>query len=104
MKIRKIRSKMLFGDFYPRAESPLPEGAKFLAGAAAVHWLPTILFCQAVGEYSPLVLVAASEALGVLWGLLMLKEPPRDSVSCVPVNHVPHVAQARHYRPTTKAA
>lgn len=92
MKIVSIRSRMLFGEFYPRAEKAVPEGVKFVASAALVYCGPVLLFCQAVGQFLPLYVIICNGILGALLGVSMFKRPPADLVSCVSATHTPSVS------------
>lgn len=104
MKIVSIRSRMLFGEFYPRAGEMVSEGVKFVACAALTLCAPTLMFCYVAGQFLPLYLMACNVALGVLWGIAMFKQPSDGCVSCVPVTHTPDVSNDTHKRETKKVA
>jgi hypothetical protein len=88
MKVVPIRSKLLFGNFYPRAHELTSEGMKFLAGVALTFWAPTLLFCYVIGQFLPFYLMSCNQALGVLLGILMYNKPSNGILSCVPVNRM----------------
>lgn len=96
MRVIPIRSRMLFKDFSPRAQETVPEGARFLAGAALTFWAPTLMFCYVIGQALPFYLVVCNEALGVLCGLFLFKRSSSAIPSCVPVTHSPDVASVVH--------
>ena len=103
-KVEYIRSKMLFGDFYPQEDEAVPEGLKFAAAAALTYLAPTLLFCYVIGQYTPLYVVACSDLLGVSLGLWMVSRQTHGPASCVPVNEAPDVPSAARAGATRKAA
>jgi hypothetical protein len=104
MKVVAIRSRMLFGEFYPRAESLVSEGAAFVACAVFALCAPALLFCYVIGQLLPFYLMACNGALGVLWGVYRFKQPSADGfVACVPVNHAPNASSSTYTRETAAA-
>ena len=89
MKVESIRSRMMFKDYDPRAQEKVPEGVKFLAGAALNLWVPTLMYCYVISQILPFYFMVFIEALGVLLGVLMYQKSADEvAPSCVPVNHV----------------
>lgn len=104
MKVVQIRSRMLFGQFYPRAEGMVPEGVKFAAAATLALFAPVLLLCYALGHLLPLYLMTCNVALGILWGLSLLKWPPDGFISCVPVKQIAVVSSGPHTYEMRKVA
>ena len=104
MKIVQIRSRMLFGGFYPRGAEGVPEGLKFAAGVALTQYAPALLFCYVVGHYMPLYLVACVGAVSTLIGLWMSSKPSGLPVSCFPAVNVSGTPGVAHARRTQDAA
>jgi hypothetical protein len=91
MRVIPIRSKMMFRDFNPRTKESVSEGAKFLCGATLTFWGPTLMACLVLGQAMPFYWTLATDALGILWGVLMYNKPSGGWPSCVPVNRAPNV-------------
>ncbi len=91
-KVESINSRKLFGQLYPRAQAKaVPEGAGFFCGAALTLWAPTLLYCYVIGQAAPFYLIASSQVLGALVGLLKFKRSSGGLTRCVPVNRVPDI-------------
>ncbi len=98
MKIVPIRSRMLFGDFYPRPAEGVSEGVKFSTGVALTICAPTLLLCYVVGHYLPLYVMACDGTLGAIFGVWMFGKPRHGFDSCVPADNIsddPGVTHAR---------
>lgn len=85
MKVESIRSRMLFGNFYPQAGGQ-PEGLKFFVSATVALWGPPLFFCYVIGDVSPLYVIFCTQALGLLSGVLMYLRRPGPVAVCVPVD------------------
>ena len=66
----------------------VPEGIKFAAKAGLSLLVPSLLFSVVSGDFWPLCLMAANEALGALLGLLLFKQARGGVLSCVPLRRV----------------
>ncbi len=64
---------------------------KFFAGAALTLLAPTLLYCAASNQLSPLYLMACNDALGALLGFVLFKRSSVGFLSCVPITRVPNV-------------
>ena len=104
MKIVSLRSRMLFGAFYPRAEKAVPEGVRFAVGAALAYCGPVLLFCQVIDQFLPLYIIICNGILGVLLGVSMFNHPPDDFTSRASLIHTPSVSTGPRSRATKKAA
>lgn len=104
MKVVSIRSRMLFGEFYPRAEGKVPEGAKFVVGAGLTVCGPVLLFCYVVGQLLPFYLMMCNMVLGILWGISMFEQPQDAAASCVPMSTTPEAPSNSHTRPVREVA
>ena len=91
MKVESIDSRMPFKFSRPRAHERLPEGVKFLAGAALVFWGPLLSLCYVIGHALPLYLLIFPEALGLALGVFLYKNQPDGFPPRSYVNHVPDV-------------
>lgn len=99
--VLRFPNKTPFKFSTPRA-SKVPEGVVLLTGLALTAWLPTILWCSALQENTPLYLIAATELVSVFIGLVLHQSPPRRPPACVPISKAPPTGQ--RYPKLPKAA
>jgi hypothetical protein len=104
MKIAQFRRKEFLGAYSSPSEETVPEGAKFLAGAALTLIAPTLLFCAVSGQLLPLYLMATNEALGVAWGVLMFKKSFVGFLTSIPLTRNPKAARDKSATEKKKAA
>lgn len=104
MKVAPFRRKEFLGEYSSPGEETVPEGAKFLAGAALTLIVPTLLFCAVSGQLLPLYLMAANEALGVAWGFMLFKKSPVGFLTSIPLTRNPNAACDKNAAERKKAA
>ena len=104
MCVVSIDSKMPFKFRALRVYERVPDGAKFLASAALVHWGPALLYCSITGEMLPFYLMTCNQALGVALGVLRYKKQPGEFLSCAPLGLVPNVPSGPQIYEMRKAA
>jgi len=104
MKIEQIKSRRLFGDFFPRAPELVPEGVKILVGLALTCWIPTIMLSLVTNQSVLIYGMVCDEALGALLGILIYKKASYGFLSCVPIHHIPPVPGDGAIREMKKAA
>jgi hypothetical protein len=79
----------------PRADK-VPEGAVMFAGLALTAWLPTIMWCLALNENSPIQIIMATQLAGAIVGLVRYQYPGPTPPRCVPMSKVPKLPQGRY--------
>jgi hypothetical protein len=62
------------------------------------------LWCSALNQILPLDLIALSELLGGMIGVVLYKNPPANPPPCVPMNKVPDAPTDRGVTTVPKAA
>jgi hypothetical protein len=95
VSINSRKKRVPFESFPSRVRDEVREGMKFLGGVAITSWAPTLMFCYVVGQALPGYLIASSQALGVVLGFLMHKNPPNSILSCVPISQFPDVPRLK---------
>src|SRR5689334_15866404 len=91
MKIEKLSSRRLFGEFGPRAPELVPEGLKFLAKVALTLPVPALAFSWVMSSTILFKCLIAQQVVGAVCGDLLYKQPDRRPLSVVPVHVNPTV-------------
>lgn len=104
MKVARFRRKEFLGEYSSPGEETVPEGAKFLAGAALTLIAPTLFFCAVSGQLLPLYLMTANEVLGVALGVMMFKKSSVGFLSVIPLTRNPNEACGKDAAERKKAA
>lgn len=84
MKVVELKSRLLFGTFYPDITRRVPEGLKFLAKAGLVFVAPALAYCYVTSQSEFMYLTAGQLAIGTLLGASLHNRPPAGPASCVP--------------------